>query len=172
MGTPRKSHQASRGREEFSRSLLAKGRPWTAPEKVSVRQAASGQARSPAEGGKMLVKLAGKDPPATAGSFGSLRPATRSVAVQRSSPNEAPLSAPLRRCARRPAGRRPASTRRWAQVMRVIKSIERLVPVSCTCRHASTSGLSTSWSTTALEGELVSRWVSRLDAFSGYPVRT
>ena len=61
---------------------------------------------------------------------------------------------------------------RWARVMRVIKSIERLVPVSSTCRHASTPGLSTSWSTTALEGELVSRWVSRLDAFSGYPVRT
>jgi hypothetical protein len=25
---------------------------------------------------------------------------------------------------------------------------------------------------TALKGVLVSRWVSRLDAFSGYPVRT
>jgi len=56
--------------------------------------------------------------------------------------------------------------------MRVIKPIERLVLVSFTCRHAFTSSLSTLSSTTALKGELVSRWVSRLDAFSGYPVRT
>ncbi len=57
-------------------------------------------------------------------------------------------------------------------LMRVIKPIELLVPVSYTCRHASTPGLSTWSSSTALKGELVSRWVSRLDAFSGYPVRT
>ena len=51
-------------------------------------------------------------------------------------------------------------------------SIERLGPVSCACRHASTPGLSTWWSSTALERGLVARKVSRLDAFSGYPVRT
>ena len=57
-------------------------------------------------------------------------------------------------------------------VMRGIKPDERLVPVSCTHRCASTPGLSTWWSSTALQGELVSRWVSSLDAFSSYPVRT
>ena len=51
-------------------------------------------------------------------------------------------------------------------------AIERLVPVSCAGCPASTSGLSTWWSTTALERDLVLRRVSRLDAFSGYPVRT
>ena len=53
-----------------------------------------------------------------------------------------------------------------------IKPNERLVPVGFTHCCASTPGLSTWWSTTALRGELVSRGVSRLDAFSGYPVRT
>src|SRR5665213_1957304 len=53
--------------------------------------------------------------------------------------------------------------------MRAIKSNERLVPVSCTRCRASTSGLSTWWSSTALQGEMVLRLVSRLDAFSGYP---
>jgi len=48
---------------------------------------------------------------------------------------------------------------------------ERLVPVSSTDCSASTSGLSTWWSSTALQGELVLRLVSRLDAFSGYPFR-
>jgi hypothetical protein len=57
-------------------------------------------------------------------------------------------------------------------LMRVIKPNERLVPVSFTRCRASTPGLSTWWSTTALQGELVLRWASRLDAFSGYPVRT
>ena len=57
---------------------------------------------------------------------------------------------------------------RW---MRTLKPIERLVPVSCAGCPASTSGLSTSWSTTALWRDLVLRRVSRLDAFSGYPVR-
>ena len=52
------------------------------------------------------------------------------------------------------------------------KPVERLGPVSYTCCHASTSGLSTWWSSTALERDLVSRGASRLDAFSGYPVRT
>ena len=55
--------------------------------------------------------------------------------------------------------------------MRAIKSNERLVPVSYTRCRASTSGLSTWWSSTALQGELVLRLVSRLDAFSGYPFR-
>ena len=54
----------------------------------------------------------------------------------------------------------------------VIKPIERLVPVSFTCCHASTPGLSTWWSSTALKRDLVLRGASRLDAFSGYPVRT
>ena len=65
----------------------------------------------------------------------------------------------LRACARR------------SLIMRTIKSNERLVPVSCTRCRASTSGLSTWWSSTALQGEIVLRLVSRLDAFSGYPFR-
>src|SRR4051794_17996693 len=60
----------------------------------------------------------------------------------------------------------------WTLKMRAIKPIERLVPVSYTHYCASTPGLSTWWSTTVLKGMLVLRWVSRLDAFSGYPVRT
>ena len=52
------------------------------------------------------------------------------------------------------------------------KPFEQLVPVSFTHRCASTPGLSTWWSTTALGRDLVSRGGSRLDAFSGYPVRT
>ena len=51
-------------------------------------------------------------------------------------------------------------------------AIERLVPVGCAGCPASTSGLSTWWSTTALKRDLVLKGVSRLDAFSGYPVRT
>ena len=62
--------------------------------------------------------------------------------------------------------------REWALTMRAIKPIERLVLVSFTHCCASTPSLSTWWSSTALKGELVSRWVSRLDAFSGYPFRT
>jgi len=38
--------------------------------------------------------------------------------------------------------------------------------------RTSTSGLSTWWSSTALERDLVLRGASRLDAFSGYLVRT
>ena len=60
----------------------------------------------------------------------------------------------------------------WTLKMRAIKPIERLVPVSYTHYCASTPGLSTWSSSTVLKGELVSRWVSRLDAFSGYPVHT
>lgn len=60
----------------------------------------------------------------------------------------------------------------WTLKMRAIKPIERLVPVSYMHYCTSTSGLSTWWSSTVLKGMLVLRWVSRLDAFSGYPVRT
>ena len=55
---------------------------------------------------------------------------------------------------------------------RLIKPIERLVPVSFTHYCASTPGLSTWWSSTVLKRILVSRGASRLDAFSGYPFRT
>ena len=47
-----------------------------------------------------------------------------------------------------------------------------LVPLGSTCRHAHTCGLSTSSSTTALQGGLISGPASRLDAFSAYPIRT
>ena len=53
----------------------------------------------------------------------------------------------------------------------MIKPFERLVPVGCMRYRTSTSGLSTWWSSTTLMGELVFGWASRLDAFSGYPVR-
>ena len=53
-----------------------------------------------------------------------------------------------------------------------IKSVGRLVPVGSTRHRACTPGLSTWSSSTALKGGLVLRGVSRLDAFSGYPVRT
>ena len=67
----------------------------------------------------------------------------------------------------------PAMTAKsWTLKMRAIKPIERLVPVSCMHCCTSTPGLSTWSSSTVLEGMLVLRWVSRLDAFSGYPVRT
>jgi hypothetical protein len=57
-------------------------------------------------------------------------------------------------------------------VAREDEPIERLGPVSFTHCCASTPGLSTWWSTTALRRDLVLREASRLDAFSGYPVRT
>ena len=66
------------------------------------------------------------------------------------------------------AAAEPVRTR----ITRAIKPIGRLVPVGSTRRRACTPGLSTWSSSTALKGDLVSRWVSRLDAFSGYPVRT
>jgi hypothetical protein len=56
--------------------------------------------------------------------------------------------------------------------IRPIKPIEQLVPVSFIHYCTSTSGLSTWWSSTVLMRILVSRGASRLDAFSGYPVRT
>ena len=52
------------------------------------------------------------------------------------------------------------------------KSIDTLVWVSYTHYCASTSHLSTSWSRTDLQGELILSGASHLDAFSGYPVRT
>ena len=58
------------------------------------------------------------------------------------------------------------------RIMRAIKPVGRLVPVSSTRCRACTPGLSTWSSSTALKGDLVLRWVSRLDAFSGYPDRT
>ena len=60
----------------------------------------------------------------------------------------------------------------WKRVMRINKPIELLVLVSFMHRCTSTPSLSTWWSSTTLKGEMVSRWVSRLDAFSGYPDRT
>ena len=56
--------------------------------------------------------------------------------------------------------------RHWAE------AFGQLVPLGSTCRHAHTCGLSTSSSPTALKGGLISGRVSRLDAFSAYPVRT
>src|SRR5439155_11364043 len=61
---------------------------------------------------------------------------------------------------------------RWVLKMRTIKPFERLVPVSFTPYGASTPSLSTWSSSTVVKGEMVSRWISRLDAFSGYSVRT
>ena len=58
-----------------------------------------------------------------------------------------------------------------------VKPHGQLVPVSSTHYCASTSGLSTWWSSTTLQGgyppgSLIFRRVSRLDAFSGYLFRT
>ena len=64
----------------------------------------------------------------------------------------------------------PMSTRTLA--MRAFKPIEELVLVSSTRHRAYTPSLSTWSSSTPLKGALVLRWVSRLDAFSGYPVHT
>lgn len=66
---------------------------------------------------------------------------------------------------------RPHRLRR-TRITGAIKSIGRLVPVGSTRHRAYTPGLSTWSSSTALKGGLVLRGVSRLDAFSGYPVRT
>ena len=56
--------------------------------------------------------------------------------------------------------------------VRRAEAFGQLVPLGSTCRHAHTCGLSTSSSTTALKGGLISGRVSRLDAFSAYPIRT
>ena len=79
-------------------------------------------------------------------------------------------SAPIRRPVRRIAAKPRSSVRtnqpslsRWAQVMRMIKPIELLVPVSFTHCCASTPGLSTWWSSTALIGN------TRFEA--GFPLR-
>ena len=66
----------------------------------------------------------------------------------------------------------PSSHAAWTSIMRAIKPFERLVPVSYGHCCPSTPGLSTRSSSSVLKGNLVSRWVSRLDAFSGYPVHT
>ena len=60
----------------------------------------------------------------------------------------------------------------FVEVSECIKPIERLVRLSFTHCCAFTCRLSTWWSSTALKRDLVLRWVSRLDAFSGYPVHT
>ena len=57
------------------------------------------------------------------------------------------------------------------------QALEPLVPVSFARYRTSRSGLSTWWSTRGLTpsmgmGELILRLASRLDAFSGYPIRT
>ena len=79
-----------------------------------------------------------------------------------------PRSASMQRLALR-VFLRPCSRTR---ITGAIKSIGRLVPVGSTRHRACTPGLSTWSSSTALKGGLVLRGVSRLDAFSGYPVRT
>ena len=53
----------------------------------------------------------------------------------------------------------------------MVKSFSQLVRVSSTPRSAYTPRLSTSSSSTGFLGKLISREASRLDAFSGYPVR-
>jgi len=53
-----------------------------------------------------------------------------------------------------------------------VKPIDLLVPVSWTCCHAYTPGLSTWWSSRSLMRDLVLKGASRLYAFSAYPSRT
>ena len=74
------------------------------------------------------------------------------------------------RCTRRPVVFRSGS--RDPDGRPAIKPIEQLVLVSSMRYRTSTPSLSTWWSSTALERDLVSRGASRLDAFSGYPFRT
>ena len=80
-----------------------------------------------------------------------------------------------------PAGEEPA---RWTENGRrcwfgkaeeysgISKPNGSLVLVSFTHCCASTSSLSTLWSSRTLQGEFILRGASHLDAFSGYPVRT
>ena len=96
--------------------------------------------------------------------FGRLAWITGPAKIRRQARERRPVSvSPAARALSRPAR---------AGITRAIKPIERLVPVSSTRRRAYTPGLSTWSSSTALKGVLVSRGVSRLDAFSGYPGRT
>ena len=63
----------------------------------------------------------------------------------------------------------------WTNLRRVNsmdKPNGRLVLVSYACYHASTSSLSTRWSSWALQGNLILERASRLYAFSGYHNRT
>jgi hypothetical protein len=85
---------------------------------------------------------------------------TRNVAAPRSksflvfleTTRTAPGIARSRKPARAPATFRRISPQQRTQIMRAIKPIERLVPVSSTRRRAYTSGLSTWSSSTALIG--------------------
>ena len=70
------------------------------------------------------------------------------------------------------AGRRERPTGDGAPAGARPRAFGPLVPLGSTCRHAHTCGLSTSSSTTALQGGLISGGASRLDALSAYPVRT
>ena len=79
---------------------------------------------------------------------------------------------PLRVRARLGAACGAPASRRDVAAAAVWSSIGRLGPLGWVGRPTCTRGLSTCWSSTTLEGNSVSRWVSRLDAFSGYPVRT
>ena len=88
--------------------------------------------------------------------------------LSRASLHESHISSAARQCRRVMADAANAC----AFVGASNKPIERLGPVSSDPYGSYTPGLSTWWSTTALKGYLVSREASRLDAFSGYPVRT
>ena len=81
----------------------------------------------------------------------------------------APLRHSRRFCASRP--RRMGERRTQGERLRA-EAIGPLVPLGSTHRCAHTCGLSTSSSPTALKGGLISGRVSRLDAFSAYPLRT
>src|SRR3954454_2041782 len=79
---------------------------------------------------------------------------------------------------------RISGTAQWTRVLLVNEEVAvcgqalgLLVPVSCTHYWASTSGLSTPWSSGGPYpvnpvGDLILKRASRLDAFSGYPCRT
>ena len=94
-----------------------------------------------------------------------------SFAADRSHLNEGHLLTPFR------FGGKPIKKGERSLWCYMVKPHEQLVPVSSTPHSAYTPGLSTSWSRTALQalkeqGNLILKGASRLDAFSGYPVRT
>ena len=103
---------------------------------------------------------------------GSGRLAQATGPAERKQRQAQPKRASPRRREPRSPGRKMVCLDPRTWITRAIKPIERLVPVGSTRRRACTPGLSTWSSSTALKGVLVSRKVSRLDAFSGYPVRT
>ena len=88
-------------------------------------------------------------------------------------PLPTPLTSSLRRGRRSESdtGNRFVSSR-MRPVCELVKPNDRLVRVSSTPCSAYTSRLSTWSSSRGLEGYLISRGASRLDAFSGYPFRT